>query len=67
MTRWNELKDWIEKGSFYHGNETPKWVVGKILNKIENLEKADNLKADNLIGRIDSSSIEVESGQLPLV
>lgn len=43
MTKWDELKDWIEKGAFYCGNETPKWVVSKILNKIEYLEKADNL------------------------
>ena len=61
MTKWDELKDWIEKGAFYHGDETPKFIIGKILNKIESLEKADNLKADNLIGRIDSGSIEVES------
>ena len=24
MAKWDELKDWIEKGAFYHGNETPK-------------------------------------------
>ena len=64
MAKWDELKDWIEKGAFYHGNETPKWIVGKILNKIENIEKFDNQKADNLIGRIDSDSVGVESDKL---